>query len=208
MLISQSFFLFYEMSFCVFCLFFYGLFLFSCGIEEILSLILTLCWLCIAGVQVYYLSLSLVFLLWWQESLILMRCQYFSLWFVTFVSFKRNHSPKVINAFTHIASQVLKLFLSHVSLYSMENEFSCMVWGRESVLPLITSCASAIMKSSLSALIYSGTFVRYQVLICMSASEKYFVSLVYLHQYHLSYLFSFIIFLLSGWPVYSHLRLL
>lgn len=117
MLISQSFFpVLWNDFFVSFAYFSFGLFLFSCGMEAILSLILTLWWLCIAGVQVSYLSLSLVFLLWWQESLILMSCQYFSLWLVTFVSFKRNHSPKVINAFTHIASQVLKLFLSHLNL--------------------------------------------------------------------------------------------
>lgn len=121
MLISQSFFLLYEMSFCVFCLFPIGLFLLSGGIEGILGLILALRWLCIAGEQVSHLSLSLVFLLWWQESLILMSCQHFSLWFVAFVSFKRNHSPKVMNAFTHIASRVLRFFLSYLRLWSMEN---------------------------------------------------------------------------------------
>lgn len=102
--------------FCVFCLFFFRIVSFLLwygGNSKFNSDPLVVVYCRCTGILSEFVT---CLLLWWQESLILMSCQYFSLWLVTFVSFKRNHSPKVINAFTHIASQVLKLFLSHLSL--------------------------------------------------------------------------------------------
>lgn len=93
------------------CFFFLG------GIEEVLNLILILilCWLCVAGILSEFVT-CLFTLMAEVINFNVISCQYFPLWFIIFVYFKRNHSTEVINAFAYIASKGFKAFPFTLSL--------------------------------------------------------------------------------------------